>query len=153
MQLSLAAMRVHRSLLFLLISVLIIIWSHNIQSVRYLDHLWDNDSQHDFIQKQPKKSSIQRKRDNELFHKRHNPVPIPSRHKNYLLKQEPPQELDSILTTYPNRTYTIKQDISSYLSFALIGVSKTGTTSLLKLLSNKTAMLEKERCDLMSGNF
>lgn len=82
-----------------------------------------------------------------------NPVLIPSKNKRYHLKHLLEEDLKSEVVIHSNETYQINGDVSSYLSFALIGFSKTGTTSLLKLLSNssETMMLPKERCDLVSG--
>lgn len=82
-------------------------------------------------------------------------IRIPSHNKKYHLKEILHKDLQNIVSiSHQNNTYIteIHEDISSYLSFAIIGMSKTGTTSLLRTLVNSTNMISKERCDLVNDD-
>jgi hypothetical protein len=50
-------------------------------------------------------------------------------------------------------SFTVQKDISSFLDYSIIGMPKTGTTSIMRLLSNYTLPLDNsERCDLVVGD-
>jgi hypothetical protein len=74
---------------------------------------------------------------------------IPSHNNKFHLKVALAKDLESIVTIQSIQTYSIQRDVSSLSSFAIIGMSKTGTTSLLIMLSNSTSIMPKERCDLV----
>lgn len=82
---------------------------------------------------------------------------VPSHNPKFNFKNQMHPDLQSYINiTYNVKkhrqvdfTFSVKNDISSFLDYAIIGMPKTGTTSILKLLSNHTLTLEnKERCDL-----
>mmetsp|Transcript_419 Transcript_419/g.610 ORF Transcript_419/g.610 Transcript_419/m.610 type:complete len:408 (-) Transcript_419:755-1978(-) len=139
---------------FVLAVTTCMIWYINIVSIRYLDSAYSSTtgtssttSSTSSISSWPQHPYLQTNR--KGVKSIHKPILIPSHNKKFHLKGTLAQDLESTLTIYPNNTYSIQKDISSYLSFAIIGMSKTGTTSLLNMLSNSTSIIQKERCDLV----
>ena len=136
--------RMFKCFAILLAVITCMIWYINIVSIRYLDSAYSNSSwpqhQHPYLQANSNMTGIK---------SINGPILIPSHNRKFHLKETLAQDLESTLTIYPNNTYSIQKDISSYLSFAIIGMSKTGTTSLLNMLSNSTSIIQKERCDLV----
>ncbi len=106
------------------------------------------DNQH---QQNEKQNSDSTKQINHYYVPSHNP-------KFHFKKKMSPDLIRSFLNiTYKIKekrrvdfTFTIKKDISSFLNYAIIGMPKTGTTSIYRLLSNHIIPLDKkERCDLV----
>ena len=141
--------RMFKCFAILLAVVSCMMWYINIVSIQYLDSAYTTFTssssswpRHPYLQKNSNMTGIKSTHTN-------GPILIPSHNRKFHLKEILAQDLESTLTIYPNNTYSIQKDISSYLSFAIIGMSKTGTTSLLKMLSNSTSIIQKERCDLV----
>jgi len=143
--------RIFKRFAILLSIITCLIWYTNVHSIRYLDTINDpNGSRTSAIYniKEKKRmvemySSLPTNKTIQI------PILIPSHNRKFHLKETLAKDLESMVTIYPNHTYSIQKDISSLLSFAIIGMSKTGTTSLLKMLSNSTSIIPKERCDLV----
>ena len=142
----------------LLLASVLLSWHCNIQSLRHVDNYDSGTSQqpsHPYIIQKPNLKSheyiqVHVPRRNQT----RGPVLVPSHDRKYHLKYTLAPELESVVTIYPNNSFAIDQDVSNHLSFALIGFSKSGTTSLLRLLqnTNETVMFPKERCDMVNGD-
>ena len=97
--------------------------------------------------------------DESIWKKNHHPTKllVPSHNPKFHFKKKMHPDLQSYINiTYNVKkhrqvdfTFNVENDISSFLDYAIIGMPKTGTTSILKLLSDHTLTLDnKERCDL-----
>ena len=106
---SLTMKRLHQRLIQLLLVSLIIMWFFNIQSVCFIDYSLENTEhlKHPLIQTNPSNNTSPTIHEHHIY----NPILIPSNNKKYHLKHQLAQELEPVVTIYPNHTFAIHQEL------------------------------------------